>query len=256
MKTLLPHILLVGNDSAQTDQLTASFDALGIMPVGPATTVAEAQALYKSAIPDLVVVSAVQGKTPLDSVELARQLLERRPTPFIFLTKTVSEAASIRLELPEHVVCVTQPYTMTYLQRVVQVVLAQNGLAAGVVLPPLAPSKVIGTLLPSPHLFVRQRGMLIRLEPALIACVETEGKYCMITMASGHRHPVRIPLRELLGLLEPAQFVQAHRSWMVNVQYIERIDPAAGTIHLIGGAEVPLGRAHREAFFKQLRLVD
>ena len=45
-------------------------------------------------------------------------------------------------------------------------------------------------------------------------------------------------------------------SWMVNLQYIDHIDPAAGTIHLLNGVEVPLGRAHRDAFFQQLRLVD
>lgn len=256
MKTLLPHILLVGNDSAQAELLTVCIDSLGMLPVGPVATAAEAQALYEATTPNLVVINAALGPTVADSVALAHQLLEERATPIIFLTETVAEAAIIRQELPQQVVCVTKPYTAAYLQRVIQVMLAQSGLSEGVMLPPVVASEVFGAVMPSPHLFVRERGMLIRLEPALIVCVETESKYCILTTASGHRHTARVPLRELLGLLAPAHFVRAHRSWMVNLQYIDRIDPAAGTIHLIGGAEVPLGRAHREAFFKQLRLVD
>ncbi|MBC7446703.1 MAG: response regulator transcription factor [Hymenobacteraceae bacterium] len=255
MKTLLPHILLVGNDSAQAELLAVCIDALGILPIGPAATAPEALALYETS-PDLVIINAALGPNPGDNVALAQQLLALRPTPIIFLTETIADAARIRQELLPQVVCVTKPYTAAYLQRVVQVVLAQNGLAGGVLLPEPVANEIFRATLLSPHLFVRERGMLIRLEPALIACVETESKYCLLTMASGHRHTARVPLRELLGLLAPAHFVRAHRSWMVNLQYIDHIDPAAGTIHLIGGVEVPLGRAHREAFFKQLRLID
>ena len=256
MQTLLPHILLVGNDSAQAELLTVCIDALGILPIGPASTAAEAIDLYEGTTPNLVVITAAMGPEPSSGVALARQLLELRAVPIILLTETVAEAASIRKELLPQVVCVTKPYTAAYLQRVMQVMLAQSGLADGLALPPVVAGEVFGAVLSSPHLFVRERGMLIRLEPALIACVETAGKYCLLTMASGHRHTARVPLRELLGLLAPAHFVRAHRSWMVNLQYIEHIDPAASTIHLIGGAELPLGRAHRESFFQQLRLVD
>lgn len=256
MKTLLPNILLVGNDLAQSELLTTCIDALGILPIGPVSTAAGAMDLYEGTTPNLVVINASLGPTLASGIELARTLLELHPVPLIFLTETVAAAAHIRKELPQQVVCVTKPYTAAYLQRVMQVLLAQSSLAEGMTLPPRVATEVFGAALPSPHLFVRERGMLIRLEPTLIGCVQTEGKYCILTMASGHRHTARVPLRELLGLLVPAHFVRVHRSWLVNLQYIEHIDPAAGTIHLIGGTAIPLGRAHREEFFQQLRLVD
>ncbi len=255
MKTLLPHLLLVGPDPAQLELLTTCIDALGLLPVGPAPTPAEAEALYETTTANLVVVNAALGPTLAPALALVRRLLAMRVAPIIFLTATVGEAATIRKALPQ-VVCVTRPYTAAYLQRVMQVMLAQSGLAGGVALPPLVANEIFGAVLPSPHLFVRERGMWIRLEPALIASVQTEARYCLLTMASGHRYTARVALRELLGLLAPAHFVRAHRSWLVNLQYIDRIDPVAGTIHMIGEAEVPLGRAHRDAFFKQLRLVD
>ncbi len=256
MKPLVPHVLLIGSEPAHADLLATCLNSLGILPIGPALTTAEAEDLYASEQPDLVVIIAAVAPGPDQPIELARCLLARRLAPIIILSKTLAEAARTRKELLPQVVCVTKPYGAAYLQRVMQVMLAQNGLLGGTVLPPVVVSEVVRVALPSPHLFVRERSMLIRLEPALIACVETESKYCLLTMASGHRYTARVPLHELLELLTPAHFVRTHRSWLVNVQYIDHIDPAAGTIHLLGGVEIPLGRAHREAFFQQLRLVD
>ena len=256
MTDLLPHILLVGNDSAQAELLTTGLNALGLPLLGPATTAAQAQVLYGLVKPSLVVIDAALQPTPADTIELGRHLLQLGATPLIFLTETVSMAATIRKALLPQAVCVTKPYTAAYLQRVIQIVLAQSSLAEGITLPPLVVLDVVSEVVPSPHLFVRERSKWVRLEAALIVCVETEAKHCLLTIASGHRYTVRLPLRELLALLAPAHFVQTHRSWLVNIQYVEYINPSAGTIHLIGGLEVPLGRAHVTAFFKQLRFVD
>ncbi len=249
-------MLLVEHDSVQNDILAACLDSLGILLTGPANTIETALSLYEDTTPSVVVITAALDLTPADSISLVQQLLEIRHTPIIFLTQTLREASALRKALPQQVVCVTEPYTAAYLQRVVQVVLAQSRLSEGFKLGVSTALEVVKKNVPSPHLFVRERGMLMRLEPTLIGCVETAGKYCIITMANGHRYTVRVPLRELLIRFEPAHFVQTQRCWMVNLQYIDFIDPVAGTIHLIGGAEVPLGRTHREAFFSQLRLVD
>jgi DNA-binding LytR/AlgR family response regulator len=256
MNAIRPHLLLVEHESVRNDILNLCLDTLGIPLTGPANTVETARVLYEDTTPSLVVITATPALAPADSVKLVRLLLDIRYTPIVFLTSTLSDASFIRKALPQQVVCVAEPYTPAYLQRVLQVVMAQSRLSEGLKLAPTAPVEVVKAALPSPHLFVRERGMLIRLEPTLIACVETAGKYCLITMANGHRYTVRVPLRELLTRFEPAQFVQAQRCWMVNLQYVDFIDPVASTIHLVGGAEVPLGRTHRESFFKQLNLVD
>ncbi len=57
---------------------------------------------------------------------------------------------------------------------------------------------------------------------------------------------VRIPLRELVSLLDPAMFVQVHRSYAVNlaaVTHVVRHENETGTVHLRGTGTVPVSRS-------------
>lgn len=256
MKPCLPRVLIVENDATQAAFITGCINALGFVPLGPVSTTAETQAVCVAAPPDLVIINAAMSPVLADSVTWVRHQFQLLSTPLIFLTETLDEASLIWGELPPQVMCVPKPYEARSLQRAIQQTLVQGRPIAPVLLP-LPPASIsFGDLTPPRHLFVRERGMLIRLEPALIACVETEGSYCRITMANGRSHSVRMPLRELMSLLVPVSFGQVHRSWMVNLQCIEYINPVAGTIHLQGGSEAPLGRSFRDSLFKRLHLVD
>ncbi len=66
------------------------------------------------------------------------------------------------------------------------------------------------------------------------------------------RHLVRTPLKELLEQLNPQQFAQVHRSIIVNLASVERIERdvlGRSQIHLRSHADVlPLGRSFTERF--------
>jgi DNA-binding LytR/AlgR family response regulator len=81
-------------------------------------------------------------------------------------------------------------------------------------------------------------------------------KYCLLHVASGHCHSVRTPLAQLLRHLEPAGFVQVHRSWLVQLSHIETVDSSTGIIRLPAKMEVPLGRAYRGELLNRLQLLD
>jgi DNA-binding LytR/AlgR family response regulator len=72
---------------------------------------------------------------------------------------------------------------------------------------------------------------------------------------SGRRHSVRTPLAELLLSL-PDTFVQVHRSWLVNLNYVEYVDPIAGIVRLPGTIEAPLGRTYRDELLRRLPLIS
>lgn len=96
----------------------------------------------------------------------------------------------------------------------------------------------------------------MRLTIEHIISVQTDSKYCVLTMKSGQRHSVRTPLFELLEELRPGDFLRVHRSWLVNLSYIEMIALAESTIFLSGGSEVPLGRVYRDELMYRVRLVE
>ncbi len=84
----------------------------------------------------------------------------------------------------------------------------------------------------------------------LVYCRSSE-KYTEAVTATG-RHLARIPLKELLNQLNPQQFVQVHRSIIVNLSAVERIERdllGRAHIHLRNHADVlPLSRNFTERF--------
>jgi hypothetical protein len=66
--------------------------------------------------------------------------------------------------------------------------------------------------------------------------------------AGDQRYLLRATMGDVESLLPPAQFVRIHRSHMVRVREIERIRlerSGSGTVHLRGGATLPISRSYR-----------
>lgn len=80
---------------------------------------------------------------------------------------------------------------------------------------------------------------------------QSDGKYTRVASASGEGL-IRLTLKELLEQLDPGQFAQIHRSSIVNLHAIERIDKDGTAMHIRlkgGRGSLPVS----EAFARQFR---
>ena len=92
-----------------------------------------------------------------------------------------------------------------------------------------------------------------------IVYLRSDSKYTLIAWRGDDGRPaealVRTPLRELAARLDPAQFVQVHRSVVVNlraVSHVARGENETGDIHLKGRSDVlPVSRSYLH-LFKQM----
>jgi len=79
-------------------------------------------------------------------------------------------------------------------------------------------------------------------------------KYTEVVTGEG-RHVIRTSLKELLRRLDPEQFAQIHRSTIVNLHFVERLERdvlGRSLIHLKNHQDVlPVGRAY-VAMFRQM----
>lgn len=57
-----------------------------------------------------------------------------------------------------------------------------------------------------------------------IAYIRTEQVYCRLFLVDGTEKVLRTSMRELERKLEESGFVRAHRSYLVNLQYVEAVD--------------------------------
>lgn len=99
--------------------------------------------------------------------------------------------------------------------------------------------------LPRPtQVLVRDGDEVRPLDTKRIVLVKAAGDYAEVVTFSA-KHMLRTPLTELAESLGPA-FLRVHRSTIVNIDYVERIEPAGGgrmTLHLGNGSTVNASRA-------------
>jgi DNA-binding LytR/AlgR family response regulator len=241
-------ILVVEDSPTQARLLSTCLAQLGLPVLGPAATAAAAVALCATTRPALAIVDLALGVGP-DGVALAQELRQAGPLPLIFISATDNTTLLERARLLQPLAILPKPFTITSLRRMVELGIY------GHMHTPLDWEAPAPAAAASAWLFVRERDVLMRLAIADITCVHTEQKHAVITLVSGRRHSVRTPLTELLLSL-PDTFVQVHRSWLVNMNFVEYVDPAAGIIRLPGSVEAPLGRTYREELLRRLPLIS
>lgn len=91
----------------------------------------------------------------------------------------------------------------------------------------------------------------LRLERVLY--LSADDKYVRVHTTEGE-HQIRRSLRELAALLDPRRFVRVHRSEIVNLDAVARLEAWShgdGILVLRGGATVVLSRTYREAFLRR-----
>lgn len=79
--------------------------------------------------------------------------------------------------------------------------------------------------------------------------VETYGRKLRYLMLDGREHFCEGKISEAACSLTPFGFSQIHRSYIVNLKYIEKAH--GHEVTLCNGSKVMIGRAHRDAFKKE-----
>lgn len=98
------------------------------------------------------------------------------------------------------------------------------------------------------RILVRETHRLHFVEVSGIDWIEAAGNYCYLRTAQ-RSHLVRLTLRELEGVLDPANFVRVHRSAIVNIAAVEEVVPeGAGdySVRLRGGGRCRVSRSYRD----------
>ena len=91
-------------------------------------------------------------------------------------------------------------------------------------------------------------GIRIRINLNELLLVETYGRKLRYLMLDGREHFCEGKISEAAKSLSPFGFSQIHRSYIVNLKYIEKAH--SHEVTLCNGSKVMIGRAHSDAFKK------
>jgi len=94
-------------------------------------------------------------------------------------------------------------------------------------------------------IFIKSGYEHIRINPAEIICIQSDADYTDIIL-SEKKHLSSEPLRFWLEKLPPGQFMQIHRSCIINTDKIEKI--SGNRVYLTSKKIVPIGRKYKTDF--------
>ncbi|MBO6662724.1 MAG: response regulator [Roseivirga sp.] len=241
------NILIVEDEPNYADTLEMFVDELGYHITGLAEEGQKALKLFRENAPDLVLLDInIEGE--MSGIDLARIFQAERPTPVIFITSYDDKETFNKAK--ETVPCdyLIKPFDPDQLERSMELATVRA----------YAPSPDEDVFEDNRHVvlgkdffFVKERNKLVKLMIADILWVSVEDKYCILH-AEGKKFVIRQSLKELAEKLNPQEFVQTHRSHIVNIKKVEDIDLAQYTI-AIAGEEISLGKSYKENLLYRLQ---
>lgn len=84
-----------------------------------------------------------------------------------------------------------------------------------------------------------------------IVYVEAEGNYATIQQLE-RKHLLKCSLRQIMPQLD-GRFVQIQKSFIINTDYLKRVDLSAGMANVHGNL-IPIGRIYRKSLLKHLKV--
>ena len=239
-------ILAVEDDELYADTLRMRLDQLGYHLIEIAHDPKEALNILKATEPDVLLVDIDLG-CEINGIELVRKINEVRDVPVVYLTsfKDKEIIGQAMKTLPDGYI--TKPYDAGQLQAAIELALSRKKHTPDKLGMPLK------NALQDKFLFIKEDGVLIRLMLESIDLVEAYDKYCFV-FAAGKKHMVNNRLRDFSEALPQDQFLQVHRSYLVNLQAIEKISIQTSSIE-VAGKKIPVGKTYKEKLFSRLKTI-
>ena len=193
--------------------------------------------------PDIVLVDINLSGRP-DGLRVAKYITEKLNKPFIFLTansdpETVASAREFRPSA-----YLVKPFQKADIYTAIEIALYNFHNERKLEREPLS-SKLV-----TDALFVRDGEFFNKVRFDDIVYLSSEHVYVTIHTQQ-KKYLVRSTMQEYLDNFDPALFMKVHRSYVVNLKWIERINTQTITA---GGIEIPVSRPLRDELLRRLRI--
>jgi DNA-binding LytR/AlgR family response regulator len=99
------------------------------------------------------------------------------------------------------------------------------------------------------YIFIRTEGHLKKIDLRSIGYIEGMKDYLSIHTGEG-RIMTLMNFRDMLNLLPKERFIRIHRSFIIHVDCIDRVE---SKVVIIKNKRIPIGKAYRDGFFEMIK---
>lgn len=234
-------ILIVEDESLVAMDMVDMLTRMGYRVLPTAMGYTDAVNILDTEKPDLVLVDINLSGTRT-GIELAQQLSEKYKTPFIFITSHTDKLTVSHAVATHPSGYLVKPFDAEDLYTAIEVALVNFAAAT---------RNPESGLLVEDSVFVKTDKNFVRVKVQDILWLEAEHNYMFIVSEKG-KFIVRTSFRDFLDTIRSENFLQIHKSYVVNMQ---KVDSFSHTDLLINGKELPLSRNFKDAFFAKINRV-
>jgi len=235
---------IVEDEVIIADHLADILVKLGYEVIDPADSYAEAIQMIESKMPDLLLLD-IQLKGKKDGIDLAAKIKDEYQIPFIFLTANADAATVERAKTVNPCSYLIKPFTKDDLYTAIEICMHNFSAAK-----PGRVSVAVNDLIINNCLFIKDGSHFNKVKYADVLYLESEHVYVKVHTAS-HSYLVRSSLQEYLEHFDSNRFFRIHRSYAINLEHIQSINPE---YVIINNITLPIGKTFREQLLSRLKL--
>lgn len=232
---------IVEDEVIIADDIQSLLTEIGYVCPEPCSDYYEAIRMLEEDRPDLVLLDINLGKEK-NGIDIAEYIRAKLKLPFIFLTANSDESTVARAKMTSPDAYLVKPFDKSDLYAAIEIALYNFNNARNEVMS--SPAAII----PHNFIFVKDGDYFHKVMHDDVLFFASEHVY--ITLHTTQRkYLVRATVQDYIDSLNNKAFFRVHRSFVVNVNHIDKINTS--TI-IVGEHEIPLSKNYREDLLKLL----
>jgi len=192
--------------------------------------------------PDVLLMD-VDLNSDISGIDLIKKINELFDIPTVYITSFSDLNTFNKAKETQPAAYITKPYGAEELQRSIELAVFNKQ----------KERKNIGTTNVDPtssHLFVKDGHSLTKVRLSEIKYIEAHDKYCFIHTLD-KKYMIKERLKNIADQLPNHSFLQVHRSYIINLEAIDDIQPSQSKLS-IGGKEIGIGKTYKQALFSRI----
>ena len=230
-------MLIAANLAMQLEKI--GYEIVGIIPRGE-----DAIKAIKIDKPDLVLMD-INLKGELDGIDTATRMQIEGPIPIIYLTANTDDAHFARAKATNPYAFLSKPFNKLDLQHAIA--LAGEKILAEKSQPLTNLEKYVF----EDRIFVRHNEVMVKIIIEDIYYLEADRNYCQV-YTKGNTYLLVNTLKNMENKLPPQQFQRIHRSYIVNVNHINKV---AQNHITVDKTILPLSKELRKELLDRLNMI-
>jgi DNA-binding LytR/AlgR family response regulator len=226
-------ILIVEDELIIASDIEMTLEDLGYTVTKIVDNTTDALKSIQNNKPDLILLDInLEGDT--DGVMLAEDINKLYQIPFVYLTSNTDPLTINRVKRTRPAGFIVKPFSDKDLQSNIEIALFSNN--------------QITIDKKAKDFFIKDGSSLIKIKVDELLFVQADDNYTRF-FTTTDEHLISLTLKKVSEKLSTNPFVRIHRSYIININFIDRIQD--GYV-FIGKHRLSIGRSYHENFFNQI----